>query len=292
MGYFSSTTNWMSKTRPSKSCGCSKKFRYNERKIKVLVEREAFERGYTFVGFVDKYTTLMKTKITLNCKTHGNWSSCTISNFMRKRECPGCAEVSRRSLKVTDKSEELLSLLSAIKYTSLSEIHNKIRLKDRLLLSCNRGHIFDISVGNFIRGRRCPHCVGKNMNILYVNWVDSKIDNKTFIKVGITKDLDHRIATQNGKNKLKLSLWHAWEFKSVADCKECERRIKKRLSRPSGVDFKSLFKDGHSEVFEYDKFWTYRDIEEIVEDYPTYKYIPDKKMSNFWSEVCKNIIVK
>lgn len=130
------------------------------------------------------------------------------------------------------------------------------------------------------------------MNILYLNRVVDKIDNKSFIKVGITKDLDHRIATQNGKNKIKLSLWHAWEFRSVSDCKECEIRIKKRLSRPNSINFKSLFRDGHSEVFEYDPVWTYRDIEDIIDDYSTFKYIPDKDLARTLDELFSPVIVK
>lgn len=106
------------------SCGCNKSFRHTAKTARVVLNREAIKRGYTFIDFVDgNFTTLMKTKVRLNCSKHGEWSSCTAANFLKNRSCPSCAYDIRSSAKVkTDKLDKLTKLADKKGLTVVTEI--------------------------------------------------------------------------------------------------------------------------------------------------------------------------
>ena len=232
-------------------------------------------------------------KITLNCPKHGEWDTCTIANFLRDRTCPSCAKLSRPYKRIDDKRPVLQEVAKSAGYSIKTQLHPKIKNRDKIVVICDKGHEFPVSVENFRYGRRCPECRGKNMKTLYLNSIKCEDLGVNLIKIGITKELYHRVSTQNRKNNFDFSLWHAWDFYDVSDCKEAESRIKRTLTRPANKDFiRTNFPDGHSEIFVNTGWETYRDVSEIIEDYRTYKYTPNKELNAFLEEMFKDNIVR
>lgn len=288
------TTNSIKDKRKAfkSSCGCSSGFRYDDISASLALTSEANRRGYKFLGFVDnKFKTLITTKIILNCDEHGEWSSCTAANFMKNRSCPKCADNSRAKSKVkTDKLERLTSLAEERGFTILSEITHKSLNKDRIDVRChNCDYIFDLTICNFLRGRGCPCCAGKNQKLLYLNVIRDEFgENTDYMKIGITNNLHNRLESQNSRNAYKMFHMHTWQFTDPKSCRDCEKYIKQMIIRGSRPIDKLRFKDGYSEVLHISH---YMDVMDIVYDFGG-KEIMNCKLVNAIEEMFKDNIIK
>lgn len=78
------------------NCGCNTNYRKSEHQIRVLCKRKALEGGYRFLGFKQKYVN-KNSKCIIDCPEHGEWSSCSVDNFIRDRGCPDCGQLRRNS---------------------------------------------------------------------------------------------------------------------------------------------------------------------------------------------------
>lgn len=72
-------------------CECSSHFMWSEIQYKVLIKRKCKEREYTFHKFAEKFKG-SRTKLRLECPTHGVWETTSIESFLRKggTGCPKC----------------------------------------------------------------------------------------------------------------------------------------------------------------------------------------------------------
>ena len=275
-----------------KSCGCSASFRHTDKTARITLKREASNRGYEFIGFVDgNFKSLMTTKIVVKCPKHGEWRSCTAANFLNKRSCPECAYDKRVNSKIkTDKAVRLNSLAKEKGFTILTEIYKNTKNSHRINVLChNCNNEFDLTIDNFLRDRGCPCCAGKNQKYLYLNVIrDESGVNTDFMKIGITNHLARRLEAQNSRNTYKMFHMHTWEFEKYADCKACEKFIKQRVIKGSRPLDKTFFRDGYSEVL---STTDYMDVIDIVYDFGG-KEVLNCKLMDIIEEMFKDNIIR
>lgn len=101
------------------------------------------------------------------------------------------------------------------------------------------------TANNYLSGRGCPICAGKNQQQCYINQVFDG-DLIVSLKFGIAKDSSRRTRDQNSSNLFKMGQIGIWEFPSVKSCKAAEKQCKKELE--CGVLSKRDLEDGHTET--------------------------------------------
>lgn len=286
------TTNSIKDKRKAfrSSCGCSVSFKHSKWTAERVVSLEAERLGYMFYGFVNNiFTSLVKSKVILSCPTHGKWSSGTAANFIRGRSCPLCANHSRGSCKIKpDKLVRAETLAKSLGYKIKSEITNKSKNSDRVDIECGQcGGVFDITLKNFFKGRKCPACAGKNQTILYLHRVSDKSSRLPYYKVGITNNLESRLSHQNNKNKYQFHTMHTWKFKNSSDCKACEKYIKDKLIRGRRYISEEFIVDGKSEIV--DETY-YLDIMDAAFDFGGVEYISCPLINTLYERHHSNLI--
>lgn len=84
-------------------CGCSHTPRRSQKQWEVLLSRKAKDNNENFIGFVDGEYKNQNSKINLSCNDCGfNWESCSVSNYMRNRSCPMCANMRKAAKRSTN----------------------------------------------------------------------------------------------------------------------------------------------------------------------------------------------
>lgn len=79
------------------NCGCSSNTKWKPFQNEIRCIRKCNEQGYKFLGYAEDYKG-RKTKTSIECPEHGEYSSCSIDNLLRGRTCPSCARISRGEL--------------------------------------------------------------------------------------------------------------------------------------------------------------------------------------------------
>lgn len=132
----------------------NKRFIYNE--VKEYIELF----GYTLLS--EKYVNA-RTKIKIKCK-HGHIQEVTLNSFKTNnggcRKCADLKEIKRKRYTI----KEIDKYLNDANYTLLSKDYTCN--KDKLLIKCDKGHIFEMSFSKFKNANhRCPECnVSKGEN--------------------------------------------------------------------------------------------------------------------------------
>lgn len=81
---------------------------------------------------------------------------------------------------------------------------------------------------NYLSGKGCPLCAGKNQRQCYINQVFDE-NLVVALKFGIAKESERRVRVQNAKNLFRMEQMGVWEFPSVKSCKAAEKQCKKEL---------------------------------------------------------------
>lgn len=106
-------------------CGCSSSKKWREEQWAILVKRRCVEKGYTFKGWAGVFRGA-KTKLSLECKEHGVWSTSTINGFINNTNgCPQCAN-EENSWGYYKKRAEEDDTLYLLRFTSEFETFIKI----------------------------------------------------------------------------------------------------------------------------------------------------------------------
>lgn len=85
----------------------------------------------------------------------GTISATTFSHFSKGHRCKQCRIQSVKDKK-TIKKEQVIDILSKEGYELLSEYK---KIKDKITIKCNNGHIYETSFNNFKNGKkRCRQC--------------------------------------------------------------------------------------------------------------------------------------
>lgn len=237
------------------SCGCNKLYKWNEQQNIIRINRLCEKRGIKFKGWADDYKG-NKTKMVLSCDDHGDWSTCTLANFLKGRSCPSCAIDRRNKSKVKeDKEQKVRDLCDKEGYTLLTPVTKSSMNKDRITLVCDKKcEPYEVTIKNFMKGRRCPSCKGKNQHFLYVNAIRTyEGETLPFFKIGIAVNVDNRISSQNNRNNFVIEPVYVFEFKDSISCKAAEQFIKQNYIKGEFPLSKEVFPDGHTEVISSDR---------------------------------------
>lgn len=107
---------------------------------------------------------------------------------------------------------------------------------------------------NYLKGRGCPGCKNRNQQEFYINAiVDEYGEDTGAYKLGIAKDSDIRLKTQNAKNNYSMKRVALFDMPSYQICRETESLLKSKDVVPSiGYVERLHMKDGASETFHVD----------------------------------------
>lgn len=122
--------------------------------------------GYTFVGWGAEYTGNL-TKVVVNCKTHGDWTT-KLSYFtdMRTR-CPGCAVQLRRA-DIDVVRSDIVESCSKKGYEFLGFIDGYVNNSSKVKLRCRAHGEWDAAVSHVLHDATgCPVCGGKQKLLEY-----------------------------------------------------------------------------------------------------------------------------
>lgn len=125
--------------------------------------------------------------------------------------------------------------------------------KARLKYECPV-HGNQVTTGNtLLQGCGCPLCAGYNQQQCYINLVSDQ-NIPLACKIGIAKDSEARLKSQNQRNLFQMQQLAVYEFPTVEDCKAAERACLSELR--CGVISQRELQDGYTETVtltDYDK---------------------------------------
>ena len=215
-------------------CGCSRRPSWSKSQFAVLCNRKAAELGYTFLGFSGTWIG-QNTKITLNCKDHGTWTSGSINNFISKaRGCTVCGIDSSATSKI--KPDDVMSA----SFFALGAFHpdtkflrservNSYGLKPYWHVYCpdcqEQG---ESSSSDLQKGQRPCACSKHRQQECYINIIFDS-ENAVAIKFGIANNSKARIRKQNKNSIYDIRQHTVYQFSSVSSCKSAERECKRDL---------------------------------------------------------------
>lgn len=144
--------------------------------------------GITVLGWVGEWNG-NKTKLKLACELHGEWSTTTITNFIKRGTCPTCSRL-RVTEKQTPEWEDELKLCEQVKKDGISIlgfIPPYTGTKTKLRLCCEEhGEWSTTAIIQFKKGISCPKCGRKT-----AGEVNSKSDEEhisEFFSTGVFKE--------------------------------------------------------------------------------------------------------
>ena len=217
-------------------CSCSKSPRYSKKQWELIIKRKSYENNHTFLGFSNGEYENQNTKLLLRCNTCENsWDSCSVSNYIRDRTCPECANIARAINKSTSDSEwvsrfRLTGLFPENKY-SFRRLEKTGRLWNICCTVCGIDKEFISDRSNLVAGKvPCDCGVGGGFDVNktgYFYILKVMIDNEISLKYGITNFYKRRLVG----HKRTLKTIDAY----IADCEIYKGDGKEVLALESGL---------------------------------------------------------
>lgn len=226
-------------------CGCSKTTKWSKQQWEVLVKRKAKENNHIFNGFIESSIFGQNTKLDLTCSNCQNsWRSCSISNYIRNRNCPECAKITRAEKRTTP--DELFifrfrktGVFPEDQY-SFHRIQKTGRLWNVTCNTCDKTFVSDRS--NLVVGKvPCDCNSGGGYDIRkdgYFYILQVKVGNSICIKFGISNFPSRRLTdhkrniSKAGGEILKCEMY-------IGNGKEV-LSIESKLKREISLDFKDI----------------------------------------------------
>lgn len=256
-GYFRQTKSEL--VKGGLPCGCSHIPKWSKEQHMIRCDRAASALGYKFLGFFGDWK-LQYTKLRMECKLHGEWSSGTITSLINSNKgCPQCAMEALWKLK-TRTNKEMTDLFLA---TGAFHPETKFWRSDKLttqgisaywIMSCPEcGETGESFVGNLHKGHRSCHCSQPRQQEAYVNFIEDS-GLLVGLKFGIANNSAVRASSQNRACAFDVVNKFVYKFPDTTSCKAAERECKKELD--CGVILKRDMPDGYTEtthVYNLDK---------------------------------------
>lgn len=118
--------------------------------------------------------------------------------------------------------------------------------KSKFTRFCKTHGNFETSVHSYLTSNsECPQCANQSQQECYINFIKDG-DSVVALKVGIAKDSEERIKSQNRESSFDVEQFAVWEFPSVKACKSSESYVKKHL--PCRFLSKEQMPDGYTET--------------------------------------------
>lgn len=231
-------------------CGCSEKYRWNEKEGQIIANRVAEKQGIEFLGFVDKYVG-GKTRLILRCRMHGKWTTTILSNFKHNNTgCPICA----KQTKVPKNFEK--RMIDSGKFpegTTFERLIPSIGLDGRYTYKyriycpvCGQTAVSSQpNLGQGYRPCECGRSV-TNQRQFYIIKVSEYI-----YKFGITNDFGRRFKEISRKCNISnsMEIVAMWQFDEQEDCVATEM-LCKNLKLSIKLDIEKVdMRDGFTETF-------------------------------------------
>lgn len=232
-------------------CGCAKHPRWDKVQYQILLERKALELGYSFIGFGKEWDK-QRTKITLNCSKHGDWSTGTIDRLLNLSQgCPIC-----KGMKIGERSSKPDSeIIESFNKTGAFHMHTNFWKSERLdsrgcltywNFSCpDCGGLGESSAGNLQAGKKSCACSAFRQKTAYII-VLYKDEEPIALKFGVANSVKARLEALNRSSLFKIVNIAIYEFQDKQSCLSTERRCKNELL--CGVVGKDQMPDGWSET--------------------------------------------
>lgn len=236
------------------NCNCSSRV-LNEREATVVAKRVCKELIIEFLGFAEEYKG-SETKCCLSCPKHGEWVNHNYSSLVHnKRGCNHCRFVDNEQRVEEFKNLSFYHPDTTFKY---SHTYKRIKIWEVFCGRCHESYMsnaYRIKLGN----KGCS-CSVFNMKYCYVNIIKLE-NNSSFIKFGITNNLENRIKRFkiNNRNVISVENFGVWKFKTMNLARKVEQEIKNTLERP--VVSKNELPDGWTETT------SLSNLERIIEIY-------------------------
>lgn len=115
-----------------------------------------------------------------------------------------------------------------------------------------------ITTDNFLTGKGCPQCSGKNQQECYINIVYDEY-LPVALKFGIANNSKVRLRRQNGKNLFQMKQMQVYQFPSIESCKAAERAC--LLELDCGILSSRELQDGYTETT------SLQNLDKIIEIY-------------------------
>lgn len=240
---FSAVSN---KLKFQKPCGCGKNYYNNPTKRLFKVLDYCRKNNFLLEVFDDK-SNAKSSNYTIKSKTcdHSfktNWKNLVKENY----GCPSCAKNKPNS---KEKVDLLLSEFCDENNLSFSYIQKGHAFRNEVLISCKScGLEKSKEIGAVLRDKVQCECKWDrgfktaSKAWFYILAVENLQDSDSFIKIGITSNLNSRINSLKYNNsKFKISKLFSWES-SGKSCKDFENFCKKNYRV-----YENNMNDGHTE---------------------------------------------
>lgn len=151
------------KHKPSIPCGCSKHPTWSKEQFTILVKREAYKRGYVFIGYCTEFVGC-NTKIKLhNPCTKNTWKTTSIERFLNGTGDPvqGYIDMKKvQKMSTAEREKRIGDICSNEGLTFLGWVDGGyVNNKSKLKWLCKQGHLCEnTTLSNFLNGKRCPTC--------------------------------------------------------------------------------------------------------------------------------------
>jgi hypothetical protein len=146
------------------------------------------------------------TRVTTICREHGPWEHSVHNHINRKSGCPSCAKNKPRTF------EEFIAKARAIhgeryEYDYCDRPNNSVRV----MIHCAEHGEFLQTAGAHMVGKGCPGCASKGLDMiapckLYI------LKGVGVFKVGVTADIDRRVAQLTKATPFEFELFSVREF--------------------------------------------------------------------------------
>ena len=233
-------------SRGSHPCGCAKNPRWEDWQMRVLCNRAAKKIGCSFVDFAGEYSGA-KTKITLYCEKHGEWSTSNINSLVSSMKgCVYCTatksdEVMVKSFTATGRFSE------GTRFCRSDRKDSRGRIAYWHVFCPDCGSQGESTSGSLQAGKRPCGCSKHNATEGYINIIYD-LDMEVAIKFGVTgkANTKDRVKRQNSNSIYSVVNHSIYAFPSKEDCLSAEKACKRTLD--CGILDRTTFKDGFTET--------------------------------------------
>lgn len=119
--------------------------------------------------FSEKFIGTHK-KLDFKCN-HGHTFKMAWADFQSGQRCPKCKGI-KNAERCKLGYDEVKSYIESKEYSLLSKYYRNAQ--QRLLIKCDKNHVFEMSYNHFQRGQRCPYCSGSGGELEIQNYLNKK----------------------------------------------------------------------------------------------------------------------
>lgn len=208
-------------------CGCAVSPRRTEDQCIELCNRNLENTNITFVRMAEPFKGV-RTKITLRCNKHGEWSNATFRSVQAGRGCPQCKAdlTTHRNLKPD--SDMIASFFASGAFHPDTKFWRSDRKTKYGTMGYWNVHCPECNsesesyAGNLQSGNRPCSCGRMTQKQAYISTIEDS-GNTVAIKFGIARSALGRIKEQQRKCSFDIKLLGVWVFESHDSCRSAER---------------------------------------------------------------------